>query len=316
MEKLKIGLIDFGIRTAKLNSLLKVNDLINYAYQADELGYSRFWLGEHHIPDPTHTWNDPTILIPILASMTSKIRIGTAGILLSIHQPYHVACNFKMLTNLFPNRIDLGLANGGVMSSVAQLATGIEGLNMPEAFKNNLDKFFYIINNESEVLQIGTVVSPYKGVNPDVWSLSTGMGKSIDRALEHGTNLSRSIFHTNADMEAHKDKLAEFKEAFYNKHNRYPKVNLVVSGICHKTTAKAKRAVGPLRDGFGYNITGTPAQFHEAFLAFSEKYGVDEIIFMNAAKEPKDRLMGIELIAQEFSLPDSAKVRRVKQTAA
>jgi hypothetical protein len=221
-----------------------------------------------------------------------------------------------MLTNLFPNRIDLGLANGGVLSSVAKLATGIEALNMPEAFKNNLDKFFYIINNESEVLQLGTVVSPYKGTPPDVWSLSTGMGKSLDRALEHGTHLSRSIFHTNADMEAHKDKLAEFKEAFFSRHNRMPQVNLVVSGVCHKTTAKAKAAAGPLRDGFGYNLNGTATQFFDGFMEYKEKYGVDEIIFMNAAKDPKDRFIGIELISREFSLGDTIKSRPARRRAA
>lgn len=300
-----------------MNSLLKVNDLIDYTVNADELGFSRLWLGEHHIADSTHTWNDPTILVPILASMTSKISIGTAGILLSIHQPYHVACNFKMLTNLFPGRIDLGVANGGVMPSVAELATGIANMNMPETFNQNLKKLFYILNNEREILNQGTVVSPYMGALPDVWSLATGMGKSVERALTYGTNLSRSIFHTNADTTAYKEELQKFKEDFFEKHHRVPQINLVISGVCHKSAVKAKNAAGPLRDGFSLNLIGTPNQFQDRFMEYQEKYEIDEIIFMNAAKSPKDRLAGIELLSETLDLNNSKlKLKSYKKDAA
>jgi len=308
MKKLAIGLLDFGIRHQSVNSLLRINDLLDYASQADRLGFSRLWLSEHHIPSAVQAWSSPTILLPLLAGMTSRIRVGVAGILLGIHQPYHVAGEYKMLNNLFPNRIDLGLANGGVMPTVAELATGIAGLNMPESFAQNLAKLFFCLNEEEELLKLGTVLPPYKGSVPPTWALSTNMGKSLHRALDHNMNLARSIFHKGADREFHKDALLEFKEEFYARHQRYPQTTLVIAGAVHRSTAKAYAAAAPTETGYDYNIVGTPAQFHETLLQYQHDYGFDEIIIQNVALKPKDRALALDLWSDVFDLKHSTAV--------
>ena len=87
---------------------------LELAQAADELGYHRYWLAEHHglqsLGDPC-----PEILLGAIGSRTKRIRIGTGGILLPYYAPFKVAEQFKMLEALFPNRMDLGLgrAPGG-----------------------------------------------------------------------------------------------------------------------------------------------------------------------------------------------------------
>jgi alkanesulfonate monooxygenase SsuD/methylene tetrahydromethanopterin reductase-like flavin-dependent oxidoreductase (luciferase family) len=308
MKKLAIGLLDFGVRRPSMNSLLRVSDLLDYAGRADSLGFSRLWLSEHHIPLALQAWGSPTILLPLLAGMTSRIRIGVAGVLLSIHQPYHVAAEYKMLNNLFPNRIDLGLANGGVMPTVAELATGIAKLNMPDAFNANLAKLFFCLREEEEVLKLGTVLPPYKGSIPPTWALTTNMGRSLQRALDYKMNLSRSIFHKGADRGLHKEALLAFREDFFARHQEYPKTNLVIAGVVHQTTAKARAAAPTTEEGYDYNIVGTPAQFHETVLQYQHDYGFDEVIIHNVALRPKDRVLALELWSDMFGLKASARL--------
>lgn len=304
MEKIKIGLLDFGERS-NLNSLLGVDDLINYAVQAEKLGFSRLWLGEHHTTSPTCIWSNPEMLLPILAGMTDKIKIGVAGILLWIHSPYHVACNFKMLSNLFPNRIDLGLAGAPSRPQIVKYATGIENSQMIKSFKEKFKELVWYLRNEDELLNNengGVVMPPYKGKVPEIWSLGLSYGGSTDRAIELGINIARSIFHTGSDVEYKKDQLEKFKEEYFNKYNTFPKITLVLSGICHKTSQKAEDISQKIKLGYNQNIVGCKSKFYDTICKFQEMYGIDEIIFMNAALESKDRFMSIELISDVFNL--------------
>jgi len=305
MKKLAVGLLDFGVRTDSMNSLVRVNDLLDYAGQAEQLGFSRFWLSEHHIPSHRQSWGCPTILLPLLAGMTSRIRLGVAGVLLGIHQPYHVAGQYKMLSNLFPGRIDLGLASGNVRPSIAELATGLAGLNLSQAFEQNLSKLFFCLRQEEEMLGLGTVLPPYKGALPTPWALTTNMGRSVQRALDYRMNLSRSIFHTAADLAFRRDELLAFKEAYFARYQEHPQTNLVITGAVHHTTAQAKAAVNFSENGYNYNVVGTPAQFYETVLQYQEDYGYDEIIIHNVALEPHDRTVALELWSELFDLPST-----------
>ena len=78
------------------------------ARHAEGLGYTRFWVAEHHNM-PTVTTAATSIVIAHIAAGTSSIRVGAGGIMLPNHAPYIVAEQFGTLETLFPGRIDLGL---------------------------------------------------------------------------------------------------------------------------------------------------------------------------------------------------------------
>jgi luciferase family oxidoreductase group 1 len=78
------------------------------AKRADELGYTRFWVAEHHNM-PSVACTSPPVLIAHLAAITSGIRVGSGGVMLPNHAPLVVAEQFAMLEQLYPDRIDLGI---------------------------------------------------------------------------------------------------------------------------------------------------------------------------------------------------------------
>ena len=85
-----------------------VRDAIILARHVDSLGYTRFWVAEHHAMGGVAS-SAPEVLIGHVASATVHLRVGSGGILLPNHRPLHVAEQFRTLAALHPGRIDLGI---------------------------------------------------------------------------------------------------------------------------------------------------------------------------------------------------------------
>src|SRR5699024_9515289 len=81
---------------------------IDLAKTADELGYKRFWMSEHHAM-PAAATSSPQLMLARLVGETSRIRLGAGGVMLPNHVPLLIAEQFGMLNALAPGRIDLGL---------------------------------------------------------------------------------------------------------------------------------------------------------------------------------------------------------------
>lgn len=95
------------VRTGQ-NSAQAVAASIALAQSADELGYERYWLAEHHNM-PAVASTTPPVLIAAVASRTQRIRVGSGGVMLPNHAPLIVAEQFAALEAIAPGRIDLGL---------------------------------------------------------------------------------------------------------------------------------------------------------------------------------------------------------------
>ena len=106
--------------------------------RADELGFDRFWVAEHH-NFPTIASTSPPVLMAHLAASTSRIRIGSGGVMLPNHPPLVVAEQFALLEALHPGRIDLGIgrAPGTDPATAAALRRSPHGLGA-EDFPNEL----------------------------------------------------------------------------------------------------------------------------------------------------------------------------------
>src|ERR671914_1352856 len=85
-----------------------LQNTIDLARTADALGYHRFWVAEHHggtmLAGPS-----PEALIGPIAAATTRMRVGSGGVMLPHYSPFKVAETFSVLAGLFPGRIDLGL---------------------------------------------------------------------------------------------------------------------------------------------------------------------------------------------------------------
>ncbi|AZQ63746.1 LLM class flavin-dependent oxidoreductase [Flammeovirga pectinis] len=87
-QKIKIGLLDFGIRKTDYSSMGKILDVMEYAEHADRLGFSRIWLTEHHNYSSSDAWSSPQMLLPLILNNTDQINVGVAGVLLNYYSSY------------------------------------------------------------------------------------------------------------------------------------------------------------------------------------------------------------------------------------
>lgn len=121
---------------------------LKYAQLADELGYNRFWLAEHHNM-PGIVCAATSVLIGYIAGGTKNIRVGSGGIMLPNHPPLVVAEQFGTLESLYPGRIDLGLGRAPGSDQITSRA-----LNRDE---KRADEF------PIEVEELQTLLGPYNG---------------------------------------------------------------------------------------------------------------------------------------------------------
>ncbi|MCT2386657.1 MsnO8 family LLM class oxidoreductase [Erwinia pyrifoliae] len=99
---------------------------LTLAQRAEEQGYHRFWLAEHH-NSPALASPSPEVLIAWILAHTRRIRVGSGGVMLQHYSPYKVAENFNLLASLAPGRVDLGVgkAPGGLPLSTKALQAGM-----------------------------------------------------------------------------------------------------------------------------------------------------------------------------------------------
>ncbi|MGW2395781.1 MsnO8 family LLM class oxidoreductase [Kitasatospora sp. NPDC001664] len=113
-----------------------LRETVRTAVAAEEAGYHRFWLSEHH-GVPGIAGSAPTVLAAAVAARTGRIRIGTGGVMLPNHRPVVVAEQFRVLSALFPGRIDLGVGRSVGFTRAIQEALG-HGRADADAFPSQL----------------------------------------------------------------------------------------------------------------------------------------------------------------------------------
>ncbi|MDQ6638453.1 MAG: LLM class flavin-dependent oxidoreductase, partial [Pseudomonadota bacterium] len=105
---MKLSVLDQSVSLTGSSEDAAIRDTVSLAEHCDRLGYSRFWLSEHH-GLPTIVGSAPEILMAAIAARTTRIRIGSAGVMLPHYSALKVAEQFRVLEALAPGRIDLGV---------------------------------------------------------------------------------------------------------------------------------------------------------------------------------------------------------------
>jgi luciferase family oxidoreductase group 1 len=105
---LQLSVLDQSPIAAGSTGAQALRNTLDLARLADELGYHRYWVAEHH-GGPTLAGTSPEALIGPIAAVTSRLRVGSGGVMLPHYSPFKVAESFSVLSGLFPGRIDLGL---------------------------------------------------------------------------------------------------------------------------------------------------------------------------------------------------------------
>ncbi len=161
-----------------------VRDTVRFARQAEELGYHRFWVSEHHSV-PGVAGSAPTVLTAAIAAETSRIRVGTGGVMLPNHQPLVVAEQFGTLEALHPGRIDMGLGRSVGFTGGVRGALG-HGKEDAERFGERVRELLGYFTGEQRV-HPGVHGFPAEGLRVPAFVLATGAG--ADLAAELGLAL-------------------------------------------------------------------------------------------------------------------------------
>ena len=136
--------------------------------RVEQLGFRRYWVAEHH-GMPGIGSSSPAVLIAHLAASSSRIRVGSGGVMLPNHQPLVVAEQFGTLEALHPGRIDLGIgrAPGTDPRTAAALRRGTSPLSADD-FPEQLTELVAYFHGDGPVLAV-----PAVGHQPDLWLLGS-----------------------------------------------------------------------------------------------------------------------------------------------
>src|SRR4051794_15901621 len=155
---------------------------LDLARAADRLGYTRYWLAEHHNTRGL-AGSAPEVLAARVAAETRTLRVGSGGVMLPHYSPLHVAEQFRVLASLYPGRIDLGIgrAPGGDPLSAGALRAGVE-TPFPHAVQDLIGWVEERLDPRHPFAAVRA--TPVPGEPPEIWMLgSSDYGAAVAAVL-------------------------------------------------------------------------------------------------------------------------------------
>ncbi|WP_211241320.1 MsnO8 family LLM class oxidoreductase [Pseudonocardia spinosispora] len=168
----RLSLLDRSRTRAGEPDAAALRHTVERARWAEQLGYHRFWVAEHHAV-PGIASGSPPVLMAAVAASTETIRVGSGGIMLPNHQPLIVAEQFAMLQALFPDRIDLGVGRSLGFTPPVRRALR-QDRNAPDTFADDLTELRGYLDGRGDVTARPTLERPVP-----VFVLATGSGLAV-----------------------------------------------------------------------------------------------------------------------------------------
>ena len=332
-----LSVLDLSPVTTATPPPAALKNSLDLARFADRLGYSRYWLAEHHNL-PTIASSAPDIMIGQIAAITRNMRIGSGGVMLPNHAPLMVMERFKVLEALFPGRIDLGLGRAPGTDQITSLA-----LRRRQDTSNEQDDF---LDRFQEMMLFESHGFPANHPFSKVDAMPTGvplppiflLGSSgYSAELSAAVGMGFSFAHHFSDMPPEGPMLAYRNQFKPSEWRQTPCAILGVAAIVADTEAEAdrlatsadlhfvRRAVGqygPLaspeeaaaypyapvdRQRAAHNrnrlIVGSAEQVRDRIQTLADVTKADEVMITTMVFDHAARKHSYELLAQAFALP-------------
>ncbi len=311
-----------------------VRETIKLAKAAEQLGYHRYWLAEHHnmhgLADPC-----PEILLGAIGSVTSRIRVGTGGVLLPYYSPTKVAEIFRMHEALFPGRVDLGIGRAPGGDMLTAKAINPISFYASDAFPQQVVDLIGWLDDELPDEH------PFKRVRampagagaPEVWLLGSS-DYSAALAAHLGLRFAFAHFiNARGGDEVSRGYRYTFQPS---RRESAPHSMVCVFVICAQTSQDADRLAAPIDHrralmatgrespiltteqalGWSYSdqeaaiierereriVLGTPDEVRDKLLQIQQAYQADELMIITITGEYESRLRSYQLLAEAFEL--------------
>ncbi|APE35050.1 alkanal monooxygenase [Nocardia mangyaensis] len=252
MNAVTLSVLDLAPVQADVTAGDALRATTQLAQHAEELGFHRFWVAEHHNM-PGIASAAPAVVLAHLAASTTRIRLGSGGVMLPNHAPLVVAEQFGTLESLHPGRIDLGIgrAPGTDPVTARALRRHADGLGA-ESFPRELTTLIGFFRGTDTD---GIVASPGRGAEPEVWLLgSSGYSAQVAAALGLPFAFAHHIApdNTAAALDLYRDNFrpSETRSA--------PYTIVAASAICADTDHEADRLAAPRDLAFANLRSGRP----------------------------------------------------------
>lgn len=291
-----------------------LRNTLELARLADAAGYHRYWLAEHH-GSPALACASPEVIIGPVCAATSRIRVGTGGVMLPHYSPLKVAESFSMLSGLYPGRIDLGIGRAaGTSARIAHALQRDRRQAPPDDFPEQLTEL------------LGYLASD-RFASPEV----TLLGSSGDSAIWAGEFGLPYVFADFINPNG-AENARRYRECFTpSPLLAEPRVGVAVWAVCAETREEAvrlslsvrmmmtllyrgrpipvptpERALEFIRDEgvppellpTGRRIVlGTPAEVRRELESVAAEYAAEEIFVVNILHDHAARLRSYELLA-------------------
>jgi luciferase family oxidoreductase group 1 len=309
---------------------------LDLARLADGLGYTRYWVSEHH-GSPSLSGPSPEALIGPIAALTSRIRVGSGGVMLPHYSPFKVAETFSLLAGLFPGRIDLAIGRAAGTDPLTTYALQRDRRQQaPDDFPEQLAELLAYLDDTMPADHPFARLAgslPGRPERPEVWLLGSSPQSAI-WAAELRLPYAFADFINPRGAAIAQDYRRRILEA-----GGAPRVAICSWIVCAETDEEAQRLAsssrmsltllrrgrlievpppekalrfleheGSVDDEPGGRrwIVGTPPSVRERVEALARDYGADEVIAVTITYDHGARRRSYELLAEAFALTSSA----------
>jgi luciferase family oxidoreductase group 1 len=313
-----------------------LRNTIDLARLADDLGYHRYWVAEHH-GTPMLAGPSPEALIGPIASATSRLRVGSGGVMLPHYSPLKVAESFSLLAGLYPDRIDLGLGRAAGTDPKTTFAlqrdrrqAGVD--DFPEQLAELLAYLSDTLPPGHPFARLARTL-PGRPEIPAPWLLGSSPQSGI-WAAELGLPYAFADFINPGGAEV----AARYRETFApSMWSADPNVMVAVWVTCADTDEEARRLSSSAKMAFTLlqrgelipvptvetalrfleeeprtrppilarprrRIVGAPATVRAGIEAVAKEYGASEVMIVTITWDHEARRRSYKLVADEFGI--------------
>ncbi|MFC4560082.1 LLM class flavin-dependent oxidoreductase [Virgibacillus kekensis] len=331
---MKLSVLDQAPISRGSDAIHTLNNTLKLAKITEDIGYTRYWVAEHHNTNGLAS-TSPEILITRIAAHTERIRVGSGGVLLPQYSPFKVAENFKTIEAFFPGRIDLGIGRSPGGSQLTRMAiTDNMDRSMREFPRQLADLQGFLHNTLPKDHQFRMVKAAPRLENvPPLWVLGLSE-RGAKNAAKLGTGF---VFGHFIKPDNGAKVIQTYRNNFQSSPSiESPKTVVCIFVVCAKTQEEAEElalsqdkwllSVGKgadtkvpsieevkkktfsqeeleqIRKNRERAIVGTPDKVKRKLDRLSEQYQTDEFMIITNIYDFDAKVRSYQLLAEEFQL--------------